>query len=257
MLVLIVLVSNVSHNNRRHDITMDIYGRELLESLPPNAVFFAEGDFDHGVLGYLHYLAGVRPDVELRSWDNLVFPNRLAGALVSAADKSAARQAFFDETDRPLITRFSSLAPHISLGGYYQYVPGKNQNQVRSNPLAGPGLDFLLLQYEQNLYEDPHQRFIMSSVLLDFARHYVALGLVGGVMNPDDMARIEAIRNSFFGQLATMEILLAQPSAELFLPVLTQAAARSRALKPDDLEPQQQALLQRQWDAIAALSLDH
>ena len=42
-----------------------------------SSVLFVEGDNQTGPVGYLHYVAGLRQDVEVRSRHNILFGNRL------------------------------------------------------------------------------------------------------------------------------------------------------------------------------------
>jgi len=56
------LAANYPVNNQRNNYIVEIYGRNLLDSLPQNSIFFTFGDAVTGPLWYLRGL-GTRPDV--------------------------------------------------------------------------------------------------------------------------------------------------------------------------------------------------
>ncbi|HSG88258.1 MAG TPA: DUF2723 domain-containing protein [Pseudomonadales bacterium] len=62
---------------RAGDAHVDAVGRDLLAGLPPAAMLMVDSDPMTTVLGYLHFVEGVRPDLRLRHYQVLVFPERL------------------------------------------------------------------------------------------------------------------------------------------------------------------------------------
>ncbi len=53
------------------------YASIVLSSLPPNATLLTYADTESGSLGYLHYGAGLRPDIRLISQVSALFPDRI------------------------------------------------------------------------------------------------------------------------------------------------------------------------------------
>ena len=68
---------NLEVNDRHEFNAAETYGRAVLSSLPQNAELYVSGDIPVFVLGYLHHVAGLRPDVTLYELHGLVYSNRL------------------------------------------------------------------------------------------------------------------------------------------------------------------------------------
>ncbi len=207
MLVLSVLAGNVTVNNRSGNEWVERYGRQVLESLPSRAVFFARGDFEVGLFGYLHLVAGVRPDIELRSWNHLVFDNRLASPYAPEVVQERARTEFLAETDRPVFASSAPLSPVAQMGAYYRYTPGQPRS-VERNPGLDPLLEYLLAIYSQGLVDDPHELHFIYHRLLSFTRQYVGLALTRNDLSADEHRRLNWLQSTFPGKLATLETLL-------------------------------------------------
>ncbi|MGI9229652.1 MAG: glycosyltransferase family 117 protein, partial [Gammaproteobacteria bacterium] len=77
LIPMLLLQKNLVINDRSDDRVAENYARLLLEGLEDNAVLFVTGDLSTGPVGYLHYVAGVRPDVTLMSTQGLIYPTRL------------------------------------------------------------------------------------------------------------------------------------------------------------------------------------
>ena len=69
---------------------------------------FVEGDDQIGPFGYLHHVEGVRDDIELRAWNQTVFPNRLGSPLLPAEDRETLITSYLSTLDAPafLIPRY-------------------------------------------------------------------------------------------------------------------------------------------------------
>lgn len=64
------------------------FGRELLDSIPPDSIILTRGDLPGNSLRYLHYCQGVRPDVRLVDQEVRAFisVHGLLVSLISAFD---------------------------------------------------------------------------------------------------------------------------------------------------------------------------
>ena len=58
-----LLILNLPANNRREDVLADHYGRLVLDSLKPGAVFYSNADNIDGPVNYLNRVEGYRSDV--------------------------------------------------------------------------------------------------------------------------------------------------------------------------------------------------
>jgi hypothetical protein len=110
--VAVVSLNAVSHaglNNRHaYDFGTE-YGMTILESLPTDAVLFVRSDIDTGVLGYLHYVEGVRPDISLYHSMGAYFSNRLFEITKTAPDEQQAIiSSFVSQSERPVVFMWSA-----------------------------------------------------------------------------------------------------------------------------------------------------
>ena len=101
-LVSLVAVSNFSYNDKREETWARDYAQTILSALPPDAVLFTHGDNDTGPIGSLHYIDGVRPDVEVYNDQGLIFSNRLFPARSSRRQKDQAIESLVRESKRPV-----------------------------------------------------------------------------------------------------------------------------------------------------------
>lgn len=90
-----LVLAGGAHVRARGD-HVDAAGRDLLEGLPPGALLVVDSDPMTTVLGYLHFVEGVRPDLRLRHYLVLIFPERL----YDWGPTSARRRAVAVQLDR-------------------------------------------------------------------------------------------------------------------------------------------------------------
>jgi len=96
------LLAHWDENNRRNFTWAHDFAMFKLESLEPNTELFTFDDLDVPV-GYLHYVEGVRPDINVYNDQGLVFGNRLYSPLSSASEKiRRIRQHVLRSGDRPV-----------------------------------------------------------------------------------------------------------------------------------------------------------
>ena len=202
-----IFSANLYENNRRTNDWVEQYGISVLESLPKDAVFFASGDFEIGVFGFLHLVMGIRPDIELRSWDNLVFSNRLVSPFSTDEIQQAKRIEFLEGSTRPVLASSVPLAPAAHQGAYYRYTPGRPRS-VERNPRMDLFLDQLLDLYIAGLITDPHEIHLAFYRLVSFTRQYVRLALTRQDLTEVEDARLIRLQSTFPGKLATLETLL-------------------------------------------------
>lgn len=98
-------------NNYRGDFHYPSdFAFSVLESLPPNAVLFANDDIGFGTISYWHLLYEVRPDLSIYQIDGLALSNRLFDPLTAThEDKVVALRRFVTGTERPVFMLGSAL----------------------------------------------------------------------------------------------------------------------------------------------------
>lgn len=228
-------------NDRSGTTWMEDYGRSLLNALPENAVYFAADDLEVGVLGYLHTVQGVRPDVELRNWENLVFSNRLASPFETAAVQQGAMANFMATNQKPVFASSLIIAPREYRGGFFRYTPRAATTAI-INPAMHDVQDQLLDLWGAGSIQDPHERHYLYLRLVSFTRQYVHLVLAGAPMTQTDYVRLERLQDTFPGKLTTLEVLLPlnNPASK---PVLMEIALAAREQIPAEIPRASKALL--------------
>ena len=231
IVVLSVLLANLYDNNRRNTTWVEQYGRSVLESLPKDAVFFANGDFEVGIFGFLHLVMGVRPDIELRSWDNLVFSNRLSSPFSSDDIQQARRSEFLQGVRRPVFGSSVPLAPVAHQGAYYRYTPGVAPS-VERNPSMDLMLDHLLDLYTTGLITDAYENHFAYHQLMGFARQYVELAITHTDLSKVEFERLARSQSTFPDKLVLLERLLRQGPEKDGKVILSEIAHAAEAQIP-------------------------
>ena len=212
LLVVLVLVSNFSGNNRSSNEFAQRYGKQVLALTPENAVLFVEGDNGVGLVGYLLNVAHMRPDLELRSWNNLVFENRLPSAFASDKTQDQSRVDFFQISERPIWTTVNTGSPLINRGLVFGYKVFGHNVDTKTQCEAGVH-DYVayLLKLEQDQYlVDGHERELLFGLLLDFTRLHVGL-LSNSDSSQEEMLMLQKLQQTFAGKIATLETMIQTP----------------------------------------------
>ena len=240
-LPLLVGLANLPGNNRVHDDFVHRYAAAALEALAPDAIIFLNGDNQVGPLGFLHYVEGVRPDVELRDWENLVFDNRLGSPFAPPPQKLAAARELIDSTPRPVYSIQPLIEPAINFGLYYRF-DRTGQGGYAFTAELGSFLDYLLDVHEHDLLKDAHERYHAYHVLIAFGRQYAGFAVAGGQFDPEHSERFERLRATFPGKLMLLEALHHQPWDEQDGAALVELAEAALPLVPAEANAQSLAV---------------
>ncbi len=122
---------------RVHTATVEQYARNVLHSMPPNAVVFAAQDYEYASLLYLQAALGERPDVTVVAWDFTSKPwyvERLrrrgvrvppgASAVAVVADLLArGRPVFVERTRDPVTIAVAAVLPTYLHGTSLRVLP--------------------------------------------------------------------------------------------------------------------------------------
>jgi hypothetical protein len=226
LLLILVLQHSFAVNNRSDDSFAERFALELLNRVPEGAVLFLEGDNTVGPVGYLHHVRGIRPDLELRSWNNLVFDNRLASPFASDARHQAARQAFIDTSDRPVYTTATHGEPSIHLGLVFELSRGFG---YRCDEAWHGYIKELVDIAENQTLTDGHEKVLLSGILLELSRQHAGL-LAFDKSAPEDELRILVdLQRTPEGLFALMEFMLSQVQIADARSILMNVAATARS----------------------------
>ncbi len=210
-MVLAVGVANFSKNDRSGNRFAEIYGLELLSLIPADAVLFVEGDNGVGLLGYLHYVAGYRPDLELRSWNNLVFGNRLTSPFLPVEQQQAVRDEFIHEQTRPVLSTVSPYR-HGARAGLvirhnfpHQYICPDGTHEF---------VDYLLQLYHSGRLANGHERDFLASLLVEYTRLHAGLVTTQKDVDESELVILRRLQSTFYGKISMVEMFLQIPQSE-------------------------------------------
>lgn len=167
--LLTVFFSNYSQNNRGNELLYDFYGRTILNNLEADSDLFLLGDTQIGVFGYLHHIEKLRSDLNLYSWDGVVFKNRLVSAYESPDERLNKIFSYINKNQRPAYSISKNFDPFVDFGLY-----------TRAHPLGGYRfladldryLEYILMLYEQNLLKNFKESRFVFNQLLAFSNQY-------------------------------------------------------------------------------------
>ncbi len=173
-------------NGRAESDFAEHFAAYMLDGLPPNAVLFAFSDIETGTLGYHHFVAQRRPDVQLLSLSGLAYGNRLFDPLLPTSERRDVLEAFIDASEHPVFLPMNfdaDLFPRERKGrlsGFLMRIfaaSGKDNMELTRDP-AGEKY-FLHLMDAQ--YADLWERAGRNGLLHQYCRY---LGYVRLTDNP-------------------------------------------------------------------------
>lgn len=167
--LLTVFFSNYSQNNRGNERLYDVYGRTILNNLEADSDLFLLGDTQIGIFGYLHHIEKLRSDLNLYSWDGVVFKNRLVSAYEAPDERLNKIFSYINKNQRPAYSISNNFDPFVNYGLY-----------TRAHPLGGYQfladldryLEYIFMLYEQDLLKSFKERRFVFNQLLAFSRQY-------------------------------------------------------------------------------------
>ena len=253
--LLAALVSNFPDMDRSHSRLVDDYMRTVLTSLPENAVLFVQGDNETGPVGFLHYVEGVRPDVEVRDWDDLVFNNRLASPFASPKAQRQRTIAFIDSTTRPVFVMDDELSPRTDYGAYFQF-QRHGGSGYRFLPEFGALVDMLVKVYREGLVTDLHEKHFLFERLLQFSKQYVRYGIAHSHAKIETgiASRLNELQQIFPGKLITLQQLVPLGGDGRQKQVLLELAADAARQVPDFATPQSLAVFYELYGRIEMMA---
>jgi tetratricopeptide (TPR) repeat protein len=175
--------TGLAANDRRDYRHASDYAETLLGSLPPDAVVFGYGDIETFVLGYYHFVEGVRPDVLLlnevgmgAALDGRLFDPRN----VTRTDTIRYATDYVGQTDRPVY--FFGSAP-FSLSdvdyGFYNRID-RTQDNLTSFEITDELIDLFRRVISEDDHTDAWTVYHRYKILKRFAGTLAAVVALGG-----------------------------------------------------------------------------
>lgn len=258
MLIVICLFSagyNFSRTQPTDAHWVENYNRLLLSSLPARAVLFVEGDAETGPLGYLHYVKGVRPDIELRSRHNILFGNRLADPRSQSLTQEKLVQEFVATTRRPVyFISPPSIAPTQDHGYYYR----AGHSGFRHHEALHQYMARLIPALKENTIRDPFIRFYLNEILHQYARSVVGDALSSEGVNAAIAKPLALVASTLQGKTWTLHHLTRtnrdQPDIDQLFDLIGSGEAQ---IDENTMESGAGAFLRLSGDAFAIYRSDH
>lgn len=249
--LLAALMVNFPAMDRSHDHLVGDYMRTLLNSLPKHAVLFVQGDNETGPIGFLHYVDGVRPDVDVHDWQDLVFDNRLVSPFASQKERLAKNKAFIDSTSRPVFILDDRLSPHIDYGAYFEF-NRHGGNEYRFLPQFGDLVDMLVASYENRSIHNVQEQHFIFQRLLQFSRQYVGYRIAHSSqpISSGIYSRLVELQQTFPGKLITLQSLVPLAAKPGQKKILLKLAADAQRQIPGFATPQSIAVFYELYGRI-------
>jgi hypothetical protein len=220
-LTTLILVANLAHNDRSEYAFADRWGRGVLESLEPDATVFTRRDHETFVLGYLHSIEGVRPDLRLlMEWGvGISLDGRLFHPIDVPTDEKESRVVEYvrsTEHDAYFFVRPPRPLGHADMGLYWRVDPRARDGRavVRLNPSL---LELFREMEAAHDVSDPWTRYVQGEQIAAMAR--VLTGMVH--LHPDrDLAErfredLDRASAHYLGLMERIALLVREEGAPL------------------------------------------
>jgi hypothetical protein len=207
LLVIMVFLGNSPRFHYSDNGFAQAYGELVLEKVPEGSVLFVEGDIGVGVIGFLHHVQNQRPDIELRSWNNLVFSNRLVSPYTPSDQQAKLRSEFIRESEKKVFSTVSNGKKGLSTGLLFQHNVERGYHCDQN--LHGY-IERLVALDQLDVLSNGHEKELLFGLLLEFSRLHIALlsekKLVDGALEVE-LAAMAMLEQTFPGKLAVLESL--------------------------------------------------
>ena len=240
-IVLTIALTNLPTNNRSKDSWIEAYFTLLLQSLPKDAVLFAEGDILFFPVGYLHYVKGLRPDLSVYNWRSLTLPDRLTSTRTSPQQREETLIQFIEKDPRPIFTIVSRFSPVSSYGLYDQFqLPGMDNAYLL--PEAEAFLDTLSDMYDEGRIFRQQELELAEFIFASFTKLYIRYQKQElTTLNTEQRKRFNRLLGTFSGKIMLIEDELGRRDRTPNKPLLTEVATAADLQMPTHITKKQQA----------------
>lgn len=203
------------------------YAVATLGDLPPDAVLVTDGDVDLFVLGYYHFVEGMRPDLILLSSFGHIFPSAVdrpnhqacAEMPMDANDAAAAWSSYVAAVGGPVYASLGVAFTHMNVSS-----DGHLAMRLWSAGLHGdPGFTELSTEFLERVVADRRLGVGgngVDDVLRSTLRYYYGFRLAAwrldGDSPADAEARLDALSDDYMVQLGALSLLVERAGASLY-----------------------------------------
>ena len=147
----------------------------------------------------------MRPDIELREWESLVFSNRLTSPFAADSKKLQANRAFIESAPKEIYSIEDRFESSIDYGLYFRDNKDSSQEYVITAQVD-QFLTYLLDTHD--LIVDPHEQYHAYHLLIRLSRTYFNYALQSEAKKDEISGQIAALQKIFPGRLVTLETML-------------------------------------------------
>jgi hypothetical protein len=211
LLVAVVSLGNFPGFHYRDNDFVQAYGERVLERVPDGGVLFVEGDVGVGMIGYLHYVQNLRPDIELRSWNNLVFNNRLISPYASLDQQAKVRSEFIHRSEKQVFSTIGHGEKGLSTGLLFQH---KVESGYQCDQSLHAYIGKLVAVDQLNVLGNGHEKELLFGLLVELSRLHIALLSENKAVDKDleaELAAMAMLEKTFPGKMVVIESRLWNP----------------------------------------------
>ena len=240
-IVLTIALTNLPTNNRSKDSWIEAYFTLLLQSLPKDAVLFAEGDVLFFPIGYLHYVKGLRTDLSVYNWKSLTLPDRLTSTRTSPQQREETLIQFIEKDPRPIFTIVPRFSPVSSYGLYDQFqLPGMDNAYLL--PEAEAFLDTLSDLYDEGRIFRQQELELAEFIFAGFTKLYIRYQKQEfTTLNTGQRKRFNRLLGTFSGKMMLIEDELGRTDRTANKALLREVATAAGLQMPTHIIKKQQA----------------
>ncbi len=230
-------------NFSSEDAWAERYARIVLQTVPPGAVVFPQGDTDLPPIAYFHLVENQRPDVTLYEAKGLILGSRLFHHLRATEDEAQARLRSFIATEAAPVVSTMAPLPGYPLRDRWLYSeldraardPSQVTIDIPEEAIAFFEREVLVDRSPQNVWVAFHQGELRRHYARLLARQLVP-GQAAGERNLRHLAILE---KDFYGALGLAEGMMAK--AGYSAPAVGSLLERVRELMPSDAKKEQRS----------------
>lgn len=213
------------------------YAQEILKTLPPDAVVFAQGDADLAPMAYFHMIENWRPDITLYQPKGLVLGNRLF--LPLRADPTTANRAvgeMIESQTGPVAFTLDAYTGYARRDRWLYSLVDRSSRDPNTVTVDVP--EEVRRFYEESIANESESNAWIAYFQGQLRQHYAAL--IGRQLaigrNPDARTRadIAALAKDYYGAIGLAEGMMFNPAGYVAGDVAA-LLERAREVMPPDV----------------------
>jgi len=208
----LVIITNSNENFRHNENWSLLYASTLFSTLERDSVLFTDSDSTVGVIGYLHHIEKIRPDITLMNSNGQLYSNRIAlPKYLNSTEREQATHQFLKENPQE---KYFTSEPDLGYGTIYNGLTYKTAFNLNRGQRVFETVNIQTLEYLINLSNQPpplnawnrirHKELILNAIPI-----FVTLHLNKSISSSIATSFIQAATKDLTGKLFLAYTLLA------------------------------------------------